>query len=401
VIETEPLGGSRPFVLLDDARPGGAGASRLYRRPVEVIAATAPGEVEPALDRLRAALAGGLQAAGYLSYEAGAAFERRVAAGPGRAGAGEDDPPLLWFGLFEAADLLDPAEVALLLPRGEDASASPPEPLISRRAYGDAVEQAQAWIRAGDIYQTNLTFPAKVTTTGSPLALYARLRRARAGWGGVVFTGRHWLLSASPELFFSLDDGALAARPMKGTAPRGATADEDRRLAADLAADPKQRAENLMIVDLLRNDLSRVATSVATPSLFEVETYPTVHQMTSTVTARLGAGLDAIDVLRTMFPCGSVTGAPKIRAMQVITALEAGPRGPYTGSIGWLGPGAREAAFNVAIRTLVLRDGEQVARLGLGSAITADSRADDEWAECLTKGRFVTEAGPGFDEPRG
>ena len=177
---------------------------------------------------------------------------------------------------------------------------------------------------------------------------------------------------------------------MKGTAQRGASPEEDRAAVEELASDPKQRAENLMIVDLLRNDLSRVARpgSVKVPKLFTVETYPTVHQMVSTVTAELEPGRDAVDVIRALFPCGSITGAPKLRAMEIIDELEDGPRGVYCGSIGRLRPNG-DAAFNVAIRTLTIRDGGETARLGLGSGIVADSRAPSEWRECLAKGAFV------------
>jgi para-aminobenzoate synthetase/4-amino-4-deoxychorismate lyase len=199
----------------------------------------------------------------------------------------------------------------------------------------------------------------------------------------VVATGKQWLLSLSPELFFALHDAKVTTRPMKGTAPP----DADPKL---LTHDPKQRAENLMIVDLLRNDLSRVAEtgSVAVPELFRVERYPTVQQMTSTVTARLAKGRDAVDVISALFPCGSITGAPKIRAMEAIAEIERVTRDVYTGGIGRLDP-AGDAAFNVAIRTLVLDVGNAEARLGLGSGIVADSVASSEWTECLAKGAFV------------
>jgi para-aminobenzoate synthetase/4-amino-4-deoxychorismate lyase len=256
------------------------------------------------------------------------------------------------------------------------------------------VARTKALIAAGDIYQANVSVEAEVRLLGHPLAAYARLRAAsRAGWGGVLFTGAHWLLSASPELFFTLEAGVLTARPMKGTAARGETPAADAEAARHLAVDPKERAENLMIVDLLRNDLARVARpgSVTVPRLFEVETYPTVHQMTSSVIARLADGLGPVDALRTLFPCGSVTGAPKIRAMEVIAEVEDRDRGPYTGSMGWIGGGA--AGFNVLIRTLVLADGVDGAALGLGSGVVADSEAAGEWRECLAKGAFVGGAG--------
>ncbi|MEH3108460.1 MAG: aminodeoxychorismate synthase component I [Sphingomonas fennica] len=381
------LDASRPFVLLDDA--AGGGAARLYRDPADVIVARTPADVVPALDALRAATAAGRHAAGYLAYEAGAPL---VGPRGGHAAA-----PLLWFGLFDGVERIAAADVPALLPDPAGGWAGVPVPRIDRAAYDAAIARVLAYIAAGDIYQANLTFRADVAVAGSPLALYARLRaRSAAGWGGIVFTGERWLLSASPELFVAVDaDGRLTARPMKGTAARGADAAAE---AAALAADPKQRAENLMIVDLLRNDLARVARagSVRVPALFAVETYPTLHQMTSTVTADLAEGRDAIDLIAAAFPCGSVTGAPKRRAMEVIAEVEAGPRGPYTGSIGHVAPDG-SAAFNVAIRTIDWPAGQVRATLGLGSGIVADSVAADEWAECKAKGAFVGDGSVGFD----
>jgi len=388
---------TRPFVLLDDARASDAGPARLYRNPVRRVSARRAADITPALAELRAATRAGLHAAGWLSYEAGLALEGRLA--PLAAPPAADAPPLLWFGLFEGVTLLDDAAAAGLLPDPAGAWAGPPQPEIEEVAYGAAFGRVREWIAAGDIYQANLSFRARVPFAGDPLALYARLRTAsRSGWGGIVSTGEHLLLSSSPELFFTLDEGLLTARPMKGTVGRGTDAEADRQAAAALVADAKQRAENLMIVDLIRNDLSRVAEagSVTVPALFTVETYPTLHTLTSTVAARLAPGRDAIDVLAAIFPCGSVTGAPKIRAMEVIAAVEASPRGPYTGSIGWLDPEGN-AAFNVAIRTLVAEKGASHAVLGLGSGIVADSESAAEWQECLAKGAYVTEGQRPFD----
>jgi para-aminobenzoate synthetase/4-amino-4-deoxychorismate lyase len=374
-----------PFILLDDARPGGSGA-RLYADPVEIVAADRHDGVAPALERLRGAAARGLHAAGYLTYEAGTALMPRAV--PAR----DVDGPLLWFGLFAGYRTLAAADVDALLPDPAGAWATAPQPRIARYVYDDALGRVMEMIRAGDIYQANLTLRADVGIAGDPLALYARLRRgSAAGHGALVATGERHLLSLSPELFVALDAGTLTCRPMKGTATRGDTPDEDAARIARLGGDAKQRAENLMIVDLMRNDVSRVAAagSVAVPALFTVETYPTVHQMTSTVTATLAAGCDAVDVLAALFPCGSITGAPKQRAMEVIAAVEDTARGAYTGSIGRIDANG-DAAFNVAIRTLAVAAGAGVAELGLGSGIVADSRADEEWAEVLAKGAFVT-----------
>ena len=378
-----------PYVLLDDARDGGAGA-RLYADPVEIVVAARLDEVVPALERLRGAAARGLHAAGYLTYEAGAALMPRVP--PVRA----VDGPLLWFGLFAGYRALAAAEVAGVLPDPAGAWAARPQPRIAREAYDAALGRVLDMIRAGDIYQANLTLRADVAVAGDPAALYAKLRQgSAAGYGALVATGERHLLSLSPELFFALDGTALTCRPMKGTATRGETAEEDAARVIALGADAKQRAENLMIVDLMRNDLSRIAApgSVAVPALFTVETYPTVHQMTSTVTATLAEGRDAVDVITALFPCGSITGAPKQRSMEVIAGVEDTGRGVYTGAIGRIdanGDTGGGAAFNVAIRTLTIEAGASVAELGLGSGIVADSRADEEWAEVLAKGAFVT-----------
>jgi para-aminobenzoate synthetase/4-amino-4-deoxychorismate lyase len=364
-----------PFVLLDDAREGGAPA-RLYRDPLEIVEAHGRRQVERAIEGLRTALRRGLHAAGYLDYEGSS----------------------LWFGLFRGFQVIDLKEVSALLPDPAGAWAGPPEPGVSWSAYRAACDRVLAYIQAGDTYQANLTFRATLRYAGSEAALFALLRqRARAGYGALIATGQSWLLSFSPELFFALEDGQLTARPMKGTAARTGDAARDAAAALALATDAKQQAENLMIVDLMRNDLSTVATpgSVAVPELFHIERYPTVYQMISTVTATLRPELDAVDALRALFPCGSVTGAPKIRAMQIIGEVEHGPRGVYTGAIGRLDPNG-DAMFNVAIRTLVC-DGAGTAVLGLGSGVVADSRPRAEWEECLAKGAFVTAGETAFD----
>ena len=390
---TTMLADRRPFVLLDDARADGS--ARLYRDPVRIVEATDAAGVMSALAAIRAAVAQGLQAAGYIAYDAGTALMSPAPALFSSARAA--DTPLVWFGLFADHVALTSAGVGAMLPDPAGAWAGAPVPTVSRDTYDRSLARVLDLIRAGDIYQANLTFAAQVSIVGDPLAVYARLRReAQAGYGAVVATGRETLLSLSPELFVSIDGDQLLCRPMKGTAPRGATADEDRALAADLADDAKQRAENLMIVDLMRNDLSQVAIpgSVAVPDLFTVETYPTIHQMTSSVTATLAPDHDAIDVVTALFPCGSITGAPKRRAMAVIAEVEGRARGVYTGAIGRID--ATGAMLNVAIRTLaVAADGGAV--MGLGSGIVADSAADAEWAECLAKGRFVTAGQRSFD----
>ncbi len=387
-----------PFILLDDARDDGAEPARCYADPIELIIARRVDEVVPALARMRALSRAEHHLAGYITYEAGLALEPRLAPlAAERTGAAG---PLLWFGAFSrvetiAADAM-PAWLAERATGG--ASIGPLTPQLSRGGYGIAFARLAEAIAAGDIYQANLTFALAGPWHGDPLALYASLRTAAgAGHGGVIHDGTHWVLSFSPELFFSIDEGRITARPMKGTRPRGTDAPGDAALRADLATSIKDRAENLMIVDLMRNDLSRIATpgSVEVEAPFAVESYPTVHQMVTTVRARLRDGLDAIDAIEALFPCGSITGAPKIRAMELIAEVERDARGVYCGAIGRIDPSrnaAGDAAFNVAIRTLRLTaDGGDQGRavLNVGSAIVADSRADAEWRECVLKGGFV------------
>ena len=375
-----------PYVLLDDARDGGAPA-RLYRNPRAVLTAHARHEVAPLLAAIRAHAG---DAAGFLSYEAGGAFE------PAAASTRTGEAPLGWFGLFDAHECV---EVDALLPDSAGAWIGTLEPRVTRAEYDDMFARVQALIAAGDLYQANLTFRADVAVAGDPLALYARLRAAtRGGWSAVVATGDATFLSFSPELFFALEGDRLTCRPMKGTAPRLPDARADADAAAALALDPKQRAENLMIVDLMRNDLSRVAVagSVAVPELFRLEHYPTVHQLTSTVTATRAAGMDAVDVLAALFPCGSITGAPKVRAVQALDGIEADTRGLYTGAIGRIDANG-DAMFNVAIRTLALSSDGTGAAIGLGGGIVADSTADAEWDEALAKGAFLSRAGRAFD----
>ncbi|GAA5170442.1 aminodeoxychorismate synthase component I [Viridibacterium curvum] len=259
--------------------------------------------------------------------------------------------------------------------------------------HATRVSRILDYIRAGDCYQANLTFPLTGQSFGHPLALYAQLReRQPVQHGALIHDGQNWLLSRSPERFFTRHGDTLSCRPMKGTAPRAADATEDAAIASSLQGSEKNRAENLMIVDLIRNDLGRLAPAgkVSVSSLFALETYATVHQLTSTVEAS-GVTASTAETFRALFPCGSVTGAPKLRAMQIIDELEAGPRGAYCGAIGWLAPDG-DADFNVPIRTLLI-DAQGHARLDVGSGIVADSDPAAEYDECLTKARFVRDDG--------
>ena len=373
---------ARPFLFFDDARSDAP--LRLYQGETARIEALSLEDVTPAIARMREELSAGSHLAGYLCYEAGGAFEPRMAAGalPPR--------PLLSFGVYRAPQRTHWAEVAAAV-QDRRAEVEPPRPQISRSDYYAALQRVLGYICAGDIYQANVTLSLAARWSGHPLALYARMRAAQLMPHGAVQRAADgsWTLSASPELFFELSRGTITARPMKGTAPRSPTAASDRQAAEALARDPKNRAENLMITDLVRNDLSRVAArgSVRVRSLFQVETYPTVHQMVTTVEARLAAGCDSLDAVRAMFPCGSITGAPKIRAAQIIDEVERGPRGIYTGSIGWLAPDG-DARFNIAIRTAELMEGGDL-RMGVGAGIVADSDPQAEWRETMSKAEFL------------
>ncbi len=384
-----------PWALLDDARPGGRG--ELFRRPREVLLARAGGDVPRLLDTLDDRALAGRVAVGWLSYEAGHALEPKLAVTAAPGG------PLGWFGVFDGAEPVP--DVAARLPHPSGGAAVAMEPGWSRADYDPAFARVAEAIRAGTVYQANLTFPCHVALAGDPLAVYARLRTAAAApFCAVIWTGERLVLSFSPELFLDRTGGAFTARPMKGTAPRAHDDPaRDRALAAALAADGKSRAENRMIVDLIRNDLARVAEvgSIAVTDAFAVERYPTVHQMTTTVTGRATQEAGFADVLRALFPCGSITGAPKLAARQLLGAIERHPRGVYCGAVGRIGR-ARAARLSVAIRTMEFAGtgapgGRSDAVLGLGSGVVAESTAADEYAECLLKGAFVRAAEPAFD----
>lgn len=352
-----------------------------FADPVRVIRADAPEEVPAALARMDEARAEGLWLAGLAGYELGYALLPRL----GTLMPPERDTPLLAFGTFKAPIGAEP--------RGNDpATLSTPVPTWSAERYARAFDRVRDYIAAGDIYQANLTFPLHAEATGTPAALYDRLaERQPVGYGALVALEDLAVLSRSPELLVRIDrDGGILARPMKGTAPRGATPAEDRRAAQALAASEKDRAENLMIVDLLRNDVGRIAAigSVRAPRLFHVETYRTVHQMVSDVTGSARPGLGLAEIFGALFPCGSVTGAPKIRAMEIIRDVEDGPRGAYCGATGWIAPDG-SLSLSVAIRTLTMWPGGRV-RLNVGGGVVHDSTAAGEYQEALWKARFAT-----------
>lgn len=376
-----------PFALFDDAtwpdRP-----ALLLHAPEGLIEARRADEVPAALAAIDAAASRGLWAAGYCAYELGYVFEPRLLPLLPETGR-----PLLRFHLFGAARRLSPgARYRWLAERTMGTAISGAfVPSLDAAAHGAKVARVRQLIADGDVYQVNLTFKLSGAAAGDPFATYAALRtKARSGACAFLRFEDEDVLSFSPELFFRVKGGRISARPMKGTRGRAGGIAEDAAERAALLADEKQRAENLMIVDLLRNDLARLSTpgTVTVDDLFTLETYPRFHTLTSGISATLDGGVSLERMLRALFPCGSVTGAPKIRAMEIISEVEDVSRGVYCGAVGFVARGA--ASFNVAIRTLVLRDGQ--AELGVGGGIVWDSQAAAEYDECLLKARFLTEA---------
>ena len=373
-----------PTVLLESFRMGELGRSFRFEGLERVVTASTPDEVVPVFFEIEQAVAAGRHAAGFVSYEAAAALNPDLP--PGIAG----DLPLAWFGIFRERIEV---EAGATSGEGNDCQLSTLALSTREGAYLRSIATIREYIAAGHTYQVNYTIRQRFGFDGDPFGLYRRICRSqRAAFSAWIDTGHAKILSASPELFFALRDGGLTMRPMKGTAKRAPNGPVDCAVRERLRNSTKERAENLMIVDLVRNDLSLIAESgsVAAPLLFDIETYPTVHQMTSTVTARLRAGVSLIDIFRALFPCGSVTGAPKRRTMGIINELEEGPRGVYCGAIGFMSPGP-EAVFSVGIRTAVLDVTTGTGEMGIGSGITWDSEAGAEYAECLAKGAFLTQ----------
>jgi len=372
-------------VRLDAARlDGPERRSFAFANPRRVLRADDPHAVADALAEAERAVHHGQYVAGVVTYEAGAALLGLLHRPPAPL-------PYVWLGVYDRP-VNRPGPPS---PAGSEGLVSNVRPLWDEAAYAERHAEVQRLIREGDVYQINLTFPLTFGTAASPEALYAALlARQPVPFGALlVLDDGLAVASVSPELFFRLDGRTVTTRPMKGTRPRGATAAADDALRADLTASAKERAENLMIVDLLRNDLSVVCEpgSVVVPELFATESHPTLHQMTSTVqgTVRPEAGL--ADLFAALFPSGSITGAPKRRAMQRIAALETEPRGAYCGAIGAMGPGPDGpwASFSVAIRTATLHDGR--GTLGVGSGVVWGADAAAEYRECLLKARFLTD----------
>lgn len=386
-----------PGTWIDFTQPRAAGNPRLRGRwgaPARVLLAHHIDEVKPVLEAVHAAAEAGHWCVGHVRYEAAPAFDAALQVHAA-------DGPLVWFEVHDGAPSAWPSAEAA----GPAEARATWLPTLARPDFDAAIARIHQAIGNGELYQVNYTAPWTGTVTGEGTALFDALLRAQPGGYAACFSaGDEQVLSVSPELFFdwqaSAAGGSILARPMKGTAARGTTPALDVAAAERLRASPKERAENVMIVDLLRNDLSRIAEphTVRVPELFHTQALPTVWQMTSDVQARTRSGLRLPDVFAALFPCGSVTGAPKVRAMQLIRELERQPRGIYCGAIGVVRPdgnGGVAATFNVPIRTVVTR-GTQ-ARCSIGSGITASAAAGAEWQEWLHKQAFLARASEPFE----
>ncbi|MCO5203884.1 MAG: aminodeoxychorismate synthase component I [Anaerolineae bacterium] len=357
-----------------------------FRHPKVIMQTDSVGDVVPMLVEVEALVnRHNLTAAGFVGYEAAAAFDTALTCFPATP------TPLLWFGLYENG-----------APFGRNAPSGgyhlgTPRLSLTATTFAQRIALIKAAITRGETYQVNFTFPVTMSFEGDPLALFFDLLAAQQGrYGAYIRADAFAICSASPELFFALEGNLLTTQPMKGTVARGLTLAADRANMAWLRHSEKNRAENVMIVDMIRNDLGRIARtgSVRVDNLFQVTRYPTLHQMTSDVSAETDASLVAI--FRALFPCASITGAPKVRTMQLIHALETQPRGVYTGAIGIIAPN-RRAQFSVAIRTAVIDQQRQTATYHVGSGIVWDSDAAEEFDECQLKAQVLTVRRPPFE----
>jgi para-aminobenzoate synthetase/4-amino-4-deoxychorismate lyase len=350
---------------------------RTFSRPLHIITCTDPVNIGRAFDEMEAWLSRGYYLAGYLSYEAGHALEASLMTpAPG-------DFPLVRLGCFRSMTQGIPDHQ-----QGRDFEVTRMALNIDRASYGRNIDRIRDHIAKGDVYQITYCWKHKFDFTGSPMALYDHLRRIQpVPYPAYIEDGPRTILSLSPELFIKKQRDRIITKPMKGTWPRGAGWLADMFAGWQLHHDPKNRAENVMIADLLRNDLGRVARQIRVPRLFEVDRYTTLYQMTSTVTGMIDLQVPVRDIFTALFPSGSVTGAPKIRAMGIIRDIEGEPRKIYTGAIGYITP-QRDMFFNVPIRTILLDGGK--GEMGVGGGIVWDSTADGEWAEGHLKANFLT-----------
>lgn len=376
-----------PLLIFDFVDQQGCSQRRVFSQPVNVFSVHSISEVCSTLKNIQTLVDQGYYAAGYISYEAASAFDSAYKVGS------QHQMPLLWFGIFN--EPMTDADVAF----DNEYTMSPWESDTTFEHYSDSIEEIKQAIARGDTYQVNYTMRLRSHFEGDDIGFYHRLKRAQeTDYSAYLHMGRYRILSISPELLFEKNGNIITTRPMKGTVQRGRWLEEDQGLASWLASSEKNRAENVMIVDLLRNDLSKIegVSTVEVPLLFEVEQYKTVYQMTSTVTATMEESTTVIDVLKALFPSASITGAPKISTMGIIAQLEQHPRGIYCGTVGIMEPNGH-AMFNVAIRTCVIDAQTGLAEYGVGGGVTWDSTTDGEYVEALTKAELLGKTDTPFD----
>ncbi|MDR7077453.1 para-aminobenzoate synthetase/4-amino-4-deoxychorismate lyase [Neobacillus niacini] len=376
---------NKPLLSFEFADANGKIKPFTFQNPIRVITAHKVEEVLPSFQLVQEAVEKGYYAAGYLSYESAPAFDSAYKV------KSSSSMPLLWFGIFSEP-------VHEYIGSTKEFSLSEWKPSTSMDTYSQSITYIKQCIESGDTYQTNYTIRLHSHFNGDDLTFFNRLKKAQASnYCAYIHTGDHSILSASPELFFHLNHGKITTRPMKGTVKRGASHEEDKANANWLFHSEKNRAENIMIVDLLRNDLGMIAQSgtVNVEKIFEIEQYPTVHQMTSTISAKVSDTTNLVDIFKALFPCGSITGAPKISTMNIIADLENEPREVYCGTIGYITPN-KEAIFNVPIRTVLIDHHSGEAVYGVGGGITWDSTSEGEYHEILAKARVLNEVPSDF-----
>jgi para-aminobenzoate synthetase/4-amino-4-deoxychorismate lyase len=375
-----------PFLHFNFINENGEKAPLVFQDPVNILQTRKLDEVGTIFERVDQALADGYYVAGYVSYEAAPAFDPAYAVNSGNT------LPLVWFGVFSHPINQVPDT------KSKNYIVGDWELKQSFESYQSALQQIKTAIEHGNTYQVNYTVRLHASFKGNDYAFFQQLERnQQASYAAYLNMGRYRILSASPELFFRVNQNKIETKPMKGTARRGKTTKEDQMIIDQLTHSEKEQAENVMIVDLLRNDIGKIAMtgSICVPKLFEVETYPTVHQLTSTIEAELKENTTVYDWFKALFPCGSITGAPKISTMNYIRELENSPREVYCGAIGYLTPD-RQAVFNVPIRTVVIDHDKEEATYGVGGGVTWDSTVDGEYEEMRTKAQLLKERRPHF-----
>ena len=354
-----------------------------FGNPSSILTANRIEDVIPQLEQVEQATTSGCYAAGFITFEAASAFDSVLQSHePGAM-------PLLWFGLYDEVRVIESLHAA----QSENVQLCW-EPSVSKAQYSTTIDRIKEEIRAGNTYQVNYSFRQRSPFTQDPYASFVSLTAQHTTpYAAFINTGNFAVSSLSPELFFAVENGQISCKPMKGTAPRGKTQSEDEKLRRRLELSEKDKAENLMVVDMIRNDLGRVATDIQTRELFSLETYETLYQMTSTVTGKSSESLT--NIFKALFPSASITGAPKINTINLIHQLEHDAREVYTGTVGFITPDQR-VQFNVAIRTLVIDLKQQQATYGTGSGIVWDSDSESEYQECITKTKIVSDRADDF-----